>query len=86
MKTVNLNKILIEKTGNSFDANVIINDSHSQILKQIILAAMKDACNQTVDLCQEIFELNTRQEGSNEIATWISEDSILKTKEQIIKS
>lgn len=69
MKTVNLEEILKEAGCTFIKPTTEIR----------VLAAMREACNQTVDLCNENF-MQTCIEDSTEII----KESILDTKSQII--
>ena len=73
MKTVNLEEILIEKCAKR--RWHLSND-----LKTDLIAAMREACNQIVDLCAE----NAEAYESVGDYPCVSRGSILNTKSQII--
>ena len=67
MKTINLEEILDNEKLDLSDFD-----------KRHILNAMKEACDQTVDLCAENVEVNTIS-----AKVWVEKDSIIHTKFQI---
>lgn len=72
MKEINLEEILDQY----LDINVFGNRFPETLSE--ILVAMKEACDQTVDLCIENVEVNTIS-----ARVWVEKESILKTKDQI---
>ena len=87
MKQINLEEILNK---------VIWIETKSDTFKQEILNAMKEACNQTVDLCVENAAINFIDLTSDKVFDYseclvdddvdvvINKDSILNTKNQIV--
>ena len=87
MKQINLEEILNKVIGI---------ETKSDTFKQEILNAMKEACNQTVDLCVENAAINFIDLTSDKIFDYseclvdddvdvvINKDSILNTKNQIV--
>ena len=87
MKQINLEEILDKVIGI---------ETKSDTFKQEILNAMKEACNQTVDLCVENAAINFIDLTSDKVFDYseclvdddvdvvINKDSILNTKNQIV--
>lgn len=85
MKTINLEQI--------FDSERIkwLNEGNV-ILQDMIFRAMREACTQTVDLCAENAEINSKmRDDVDELSmldewtvSFVDKQSILKTKSQII--
>ena len=73
MKTINLEEILDQYLDFELDYS-------KEELKHDFLLAMKEACEQIVDLCAENADLDY---GENEEEITLDIDSILKTKDQI---
>lgn len=70
MKTINLEEIL-RKNSSIWNNNLEVEDA---------IAAMKDACEQTVDLCAENLRLWLESETDDNT----SQQTILNTKNQIV--
>lgn len=87
MKQINLEEILDKVIGI---------ETKSDTFKQEILNAMREACNQTVDLCVENAAINFIDLTSDKVFDYseclvdddvdvvINKDSILNTKNQIV--
>jgi hypothetical protein len=78
-KEINLEEILEKHLAGS--------DEHFlNYSKKEILEAMKDACDQTIDLCAEnakIKEIDLSNENDDHYEFVVNDESILKTKDQI---
>ena len=70
MKQVDLNSI--------FDYHLLALETLDEHSRDLVIKAMREACNQTVDLCAE----NAKWVYRGDI--FIDKQSILKTKKQII--
>jgi hypothetical protein len=75
MKQINLHEILIKH---------IPTELYDPSLDKYYLSAMKEACEKMADLCADNFEIDNRLEENNEYKSWITEESIIKTKTQIV--
>ena len=75
MEEINLKEILQKHFTKEFG-----HDGHGEFMSYII-EAMKEACNQTVDLCADNASIEIPQ--GIEIYIEFDKESILKTKDQI---
>lgn len=77
MKEINLKKIY-EKEYSFCPANSLTN---TQV--EFVIYAMREACNQVVNLCAENAVTTQLELGNNCSTIIINKESILKTKDQI---
>ena len=84
MKTVNLEEILSQQQFDYFDETGY-NSFFKTSEKVIIINAMREACNQTVELCKENI-IDTTLKSSESDTSFTSEQikSIENTKNQIV--
>ena len=84
MKTVNLEEILANAIGISVDYLLFKNEVQI-VSPSEALEAMREACNQTVDLCNENAQLKvTGSISDDDFDVEVDRELILNTKSQII--
>ena len=84
MKTINLEEIIIKRFGCT-DTEDLKRCLPAFITVDNMKDCMKEACEQTVDLCAENSEIETHPNGCRECGAWgVSEQSIFNTKKQIV--